>query len=97
MYLMFSGAIVTLEDFAGLTVREEKPLRIGQTWHHVLLQPEGAIIVYASASRLKAERYVTEVQKALKRGISCGAEWIDFSRLPGYVEVGAVTLRGCDE
>lgn len=92
MKLFFRGAIVSEEDFAGLNIAEPMPA-IGRTQYRVCLQPHGTV-VYSSPCRCSAERFVAEVQKALKQGLSCGAEWIDCSGLPGSVETGIVVLRG---
>lgn len=92
MWMMFSGAIVSEGMFGGLTIEDCPRNTAGVTWHRILLRPSGTV-VYATADRAKAERYIAAVRRALKRGISLGVEWIDLAGLPDRVEYGSVELR----
>lgn len=92
MKLFFKGAILDSDD-------SSKSIQIQSNWkrpwHTVCILP-GNTRIYGTSDYNRASRFVAEVQKAFKKGISCGAEWIDCSGLPGSVETGIVVLRGED-
>ncbi len=92
MLLIFRGALMQYSEFGWLWVQ---PADADDRKQVVRLVP-GHTVVYEAPSRAEADRFVAEAGAAIKRGLSCGAEWIDFSRLPECVEVGMVVLRGED-
>ncbi len=89
MLLVFKGTARKYSEFEGLSVVSDWDRK----WHAVVLSPHN-VTVYETADCNKAYRFVAEVGRALKKGLACGAEWIDFSHLPEYVEIGTVVLRG---
>lgn len=90
MLLIFRSAVMQSSEFGWLWVQ---PADADDRKQVVRLVP-GHTVVYEAPGRVEADRFVAEVGRALKKGLACGAEWIDCSRLPESVEIGMVVLRG---
>lgn len=86
MILIFHNAAMQYSEFKWLSVER------GNGGFPIVRLVPSSTIVFVARTDDEASRFVAEVAKALKRGISCGAEWVDFSRLPGSVEYGSVSL-----
>lgn len=87
MILFFRGVSIRYRAFDALHVQPA-----GDCMYVVRLSP-GDVPVFEAPTRAEAEQYVADASRAIRRGVSEGAAWVDLSKLPAYMETGIV-IRG---